>query len=89
MIIMKSAIMDKIRDAIDTGGGQVCDINGVLRELDKAGYVVVPKELFEHIAILSDGTVLSQIHYSTLMNIGRVELDDGAVVTLSQGRLCT
>ena len=30
--------------AIDTGGGQTCDIAGVLRELNRAGYVIVPKE---------------------------------------------
>ena len=33
-----------IYQAIDLGGGQVCDISGVLRELDKAGFVIVPKE---------------------------------------------
>ena len=32
-----------IWQAIDTGGGQVCDIAGVLHELDKAGYGIVPK----------------------------------------------
>jgi regulator of RNase E activity RraA len=30
--------------AIDRGGGQTCDINGVVRALDAAGYVIVPKE---------------------------------------------
>ncbi len=30
----------RICDAIDTGGGQTCDINGVLKALDKAGYKV-------------------------------------------------
>jgi hypothetical protein len=35
---------DAIRDAIDKGGGQTCDIEGVLRELAAAGFVIVPKE---------------------------------------------
>lgn len=30
----------KIVNAIDTGGGQTCDITGVLRELYKAGYFI-------------------------------------------------
>ena len=30
----------KIVDAIDTGGGQTCDITGVLRELYRAGYII-------------------------------------------------
>lgn len=30
--------------AIDNGGGQACDIRGVIRELYKAGYVIVPRE---------------------------------------------
>jgi hypothetical protein len=37
-------MMDAIRDAIDKGGGQTCNIEGVLRELAVAGYVIVPKE---------------------------------------------
>jgi len=32
-----------IYQAIDLGGGQCCDIAGILRELDKAGFVIVPK----------------------------------------------
>ena len=32
-----------IYQAIDFGGGQCCDIPGILRELDKAGFVIVPK----------------------------------------------
>lgn len=32
-----------IYKAIDLGGGQTCNIKGVLRELDRAGYVIVPK----------------------------------------------
>jgi hypothetical protein len=34
---------DPIWKAIDLGGGQVCDINGIMRELDKAGYTIVSK----------------------------------------------
>jgi hypothetical protein len=30
--------------AIDRGGGQTCDIPGVIRELAAAGYVIVPRE---------------------------------------------
>lgn len=30
-----------ICSAIDKGGGQTCDIVGVLRELDKAGFMIV------------------------------------------------
>lgn len=33
-----------ITAAIDRGGGQGCDIAGVLRELDKAGFVIGPKQ---------------------------------------------
>jgi hypothetical protein len=33
-----------IYEAIDRGGGQTCDIAGVIRELDRAGYVIVPRE---------------------------------------------
>jgi hypothetical protein len=33
-----------IYEAIDKGGGQTCDITGVLRELDAAGFIIVPKE---------------------------------------------
>lgn len=31
-----------IWQAIDLGGGQTCDISGVLRELFRAGYVIAP-----------------------------------------------
>lgn len=30
----------EICSAIDTGGGQTCNVAGVLRELDKAGFVI-------------------------------------------------
>lgn len=30
----------EIINAIDTGGGQTCDVPGVLRELDKAGFII-------------------------------------------------
>lgn len=33
----------RICKAIDAGGGQTVDINGVLRELDKAGYKITLK----------------------------------------------
>lgn len=33
-----------IYKAIDTGGGQSCDVRGVIRELHKAGFVIVPRE---------------------------------------------
>lgn len=33
-----------IYQAIDRGGGQTCDINGVVKELRAAGYVIVPRE---------------------------------------------
>lgn len=33
-------IFREIINAIDLGGGQTCDVVGVLRELDKAGFVV-------------------------------------------------
>lgn len=35
---------DPIREAINLGGGQTCNIEGVLRELHRAGYVIVPIE---------------------------------------------
>ena len=31
-----------IYKAIDSGGGQACDIRGVIRELNAAGYAIVP-----------------------------------------------
>lgn len=53
------ATMSTIEEAIDLGGGQTCDIPGVLRELDKAGYVIVPKSLIraydEYVALLAKG----------------------------------
>lgn len=33
--------MDAIDNAIDTGGGQVCDVPGVRRELDRGGFKIV------------------------------------------------
>lgn len=39
-----SEIHDRIREAIDHGGGQCCDIEGVIRELGEAGFVIVPRE---------------------------------------------
>lgn len=30
----------RVCNAIDLGGGQTCDVNGVLKALDEAGYVV-------------------------------------------------
>lgn len=32
---------NKILNAIDIGGGQTCDISGVIRELHKAGFKIV------------------------------------------------
>lgn len=34
-----------IYKAIDKGGGQVCDVAGVIRELKASGYVIVPHEI--------------------------------------------
>lgn len=34
---------EKICEAIDRGGGQTCDINGVLKALNEAGYMVSGK----------------------------------------------
>ena len=34
----------RIINAIDLGGGQTCDVNGVLRELDKAGFIIKRRE---------------------------------------------
>ena len=33
---------DPIRTAIDMGGGQCCDVSGVLRELGARGFAIVP-----------------------------------------------
>ncbi len=33
---------DRIKAAIDMGGGQTVDVEGVLRSLRDAGYVIVP-----------------------------------------------
>jgi hypothetical protein len=35
---------DPLYIAIDRGGGQTCDINGVVRELEAAGFAIVKKE---------------------------------------------
>lgn len=35
---------DPIRNAIDSGGGQSCDVEGVMRALNSAGFVIVPRE---------------------------------------------
>lgn len=35
---------DPIYKAIDSGGGQTCNINGVVSALDAAGYAIVPKD---------------------------------------------
>lgn len=32
---------EAIREAIDKGGGQSCDVEGVLRELEKAGFAIL------------------------------------------------
>ena len=33
-----------VMKAIDKGGGQECDVAGVMLALERAGYVIVPKE---------------------------------------------
>ena len=38
---------DPIYQAIDAGGGQTCDIAGVVRELKAAGYVIVQRSILE------------------------------------------
>jgi len=35
---------DPIYRAIDRGGGQVCDVPGIIRELQRAGFVIAPIE---------------------------------------------
>ena len=43
---MSNAHFDKsnpIYSAIDRGGGQTCDIAAIIREIDRAGYIIVPK----------------------------------------------
>lgn len=37
--------MSKLRDAIDKGGGQTCNVEGVVREMVKLGIDVVTREL--------------------------------------------
>jgi len=46
--------MNKIREAIDLGGGQTCNIDGVIRALNEAGFVIVPKEPTEK--MINNGT---------------------------------
>lgn len=38
---------DPIWQAIDLGGGQTCDVNGVVREVKRAGYVIVERRLLQ------------------------------------------
>lgn len=40
---------DPIYKVIDKGGGQACDINGVWRALDEAGYIIIPKAEYERL----------------------------------------
>ena len=40
---------DPIYKAIDTGGGQTCDVDGVIRQLDRSGFAIVPKLLTDQI----------------------------------------
>lgn len=35
--------------AIDKGGSQTCDVIGVVRELDKAGYYIVSKNFLKEL----------------------------------------
>lgn len=37
---------DPIWEAIDTGGGQTCDVQGVLRVLHERGYVIVDRAVW-------------------------------------------
>jgi hypothetical protein len=50
--------MDEIKEAIRLGGGSGCEVGGVLRELDRTDYVIVPraalKGLRENLAGLID-----------------------------------
>lgn len=58
---MTNADLDEdspIVKAIDRGGGQTCDIAGVLRELDVAGYVIVPKEPTEAMMKAAFGPIM-------------------------------
>lgn len=40
---------DPIYKAIDKGGGQTCDVAGVIRELMAAGFLIVSKDEFERL----------------------------------------
>lgn len=46
---------DQIIAAINNGGGQTCDVEGVLRALMAAGFVICPREPTE--AMILAGTV--------------------------------
>lgn len=46
---------DPIYAAIDKGGGQTCNINGVVRELSAAGFVIVPRAPQHSLWVTIDG----------------------------------
>jgi hypothetical protein len=48
---------DPIYKAIDTGGGQTCNIQGVVRELAAAGYVIVPADENERLRAGLDAAI--------------------------------
>ena len=39
--------LDEARALGQLGGGQTCDIAGVIRELDRAGYIIVPRNTWD------------------------------------------
>lgn len=48
-----------IYKAIDLGGGQVCDIPGVLRELTKAGYVIIKTDVHDELVAALEAMTLN------------------------------
>ncbi len=46
-------------DAIDRGGGQTCNVRGVLREIDRMGFVVVRQQDLE--ALVNDRNALASL----------------------------
>lgn len=56
--------------AIDRGGGQTCDIAGVLLELDRAGFCIVPKHLPGVPQALPDIDAMTKAMVVHVWNIG-------------------
>lgn len=61
---------EQILDAIDRGGGQACNVEGVVRALAEAGYEIVPAGTQAALRPFADGYRKIQRMYSIPHGIG-------------------